>query len=104
MFGAQSLTGVFAFFLEIILVAGLYGLSLIWRQKARGGYVIITLLSIYIAIIGLTHTFGGVDVSLADIGKMTGVFFVWVVVAMVVSSISALILSLYGLFGIQKKS
>lgn len=97
-----NLTGAFATFVIIILVTWLYGLSLIVRQKSRYGYLISLLAALYVTIVGLIHTTGFGGVSVTEIAQTTGVFFVWIVIAMSVSSIPALLLSLYGLLRAQK--
>ncbi len=98
-----SLQGLVTAALVLILIVWLYGISLVLRER-RGGYIISLVISLYISSIALAHMTGDGDVSLSQIAAATGPFFVWVVIALGVTSISSLVLSIYGLRGAGRAS
>jgi len=77
-------------------VVFLGGVAASWNQK-RIGYVVILILSSLSAWGFLGHTTGLTPPNLVEIGRATGVFFVFAVLVGEVASLSALILSIYAL-------
>ena len=77
-------------------VVFLGGVAASWNQK-RIGYVVVLILSSLSTWGFLGHTTGLTPPNLVEIGRATGVLFVFVVQAGEVASLSALILSIYAL-------
>ena len=77
-------------------VVYLGGVAASWNQK-RIGYVVVLILSSQSTWGFLGHTTGLTPPNLAEIGKATGVFFVFAVLVGEVASLSAVILSIYAL-------
>jgi len=80
------------------LYATLYlaGIAISWNQK-RIGYASLLVLSSLSSWGFLGHTAGLTPPNLTEIGRVSGVFFVFVVLIGEVASVSALILSIYAL-------
>ncbi len=74
----------------------LVGIAVSWNQK-RIGYAILLVLSSLSTWGFLGHTTGLTPPNLVEIGRSSGVSFVFVVLIGEVSSMSALILSIYGI-------
>jgi len=77
-------------------VVYLGGVAASWSRK-RIGYVVVLILSSLSTWGFLGHTTGLTPPNLVEIGRATGVLFVFVVQAGEVASLSALILSIYAL-------
>ena len=77
-------------------VVFLGGVAASWNQK-RIGYVVVLILSSLSTWGFLGHTTGLTPPNLVEIGRATGVFFVFAVLVGEVASLSALILSIYAL-------
>ncbi len=98
-----SLQGPGTAVLVLILIVWLYGISLVLREK-KAGYIISLVISLFFSFVALAHITGDGDVPLSQIAATTGPFFVWVVIALGVTSISSLVLSIYGLRGAGRAS
>ncbi len=98
-----GLQGLVVAALVLILIVWLYGISLVLRER-KGGYIISLVISLFFSFIALAHITGDGDVPLSQIAATTGPFFVWVVIALGVTSISSLVLSIYGLRGAGRAS
>ena len=72
------------------------GVAASWNRK-RIGYVVVLILSSLSTWGFLGHTTGLTPPNLVEIGRATGVFFVFAVLVGEVASLSALILSIYAL-------
>jgi len=72
------------------------GVAASWNQK-RIGYVVVLILSSLSTWGFLGHTTGLTPPNLVEIGRATGVLFVFAVLVGEVTSLSALILSIYAL-------
>jgi len=72
------------------------GVAASWNQK-RIGYVVVLILSSLSTWGFLGHTTGLTPPNLVEIGRATGVFFVFAILVGEVASLSALILSIYAL-------
>jgi hypothetical protein len=94
-YGPSSTSPVVTIF-TLVLVLGLYGVGLVMRGRRRG-YLITLVLSFLYSFIAISHMTGYGDVPVTQIATASGVFFVWVVIAMGVTSISSFVLSVYGL-------
>jgi len=77
-------------------VVYLGGVAASWNQK-RIGYVVVLILSSLSTWGFLGHTTGLTPPNLVEIGRATGVLFVFAVLVGEVTSLSALILSIYAL-------
>ena len=77
-------------------VVYLGGVAASWNQK-RIGYVVVLILSSLSTWGFLGHTTGLTPPNLVEIGRATGVVFVFAVLVGEVASLSALILSIYAL-------
>ena len=77
-------------------VVFLGGVAASWNQK-RIGYVVVLILSSLSTWGFLGHTTGLTPPNLVEIGRATGVLFVFAVLVGEVTSLSALILSIYAL-------
>jgi len=77
-------------------VVYLGGVAASWNQK-RIGYVVVLILSSLSTWGFLGHTTGLTPPNLVEIGRATGVLFVFAVLVGEVASLSALILSIYAL-------
>ncbi len=95
IYGPSS-TGLIVTVFTLVLVLGLYGVGLVLRGRRRG-YLITLVLSFVYSFIAISHMTGYGDVPVTQIATSSGVFFVWVVIAMGVTSISSFVLSVYGL-------
>ena len=80
----------------LFAVVYLGGVAASWNQK-RIGYVLVLILSSLSNWGFLGHTTGLTPPSLVEIGRETGVLFVFVVLAGEVASLSAVTLSIYAL-------
>jgi len=80
----------------LFAVVYLGGVAASWNQK-RIGYVLVLILSSLSNWGFLGHTTGLTPPSLVEIGRATGVLFVFVVLAGEVASLSAVTLSIYAL-------
>ncbi len=93
----QAAAGTFYVLLVLILVVGLYGVSLVWRER-KVGYAILLVISFLFALDALSELTGfGGEISVTQIAASTGPFFVWAIITASVVSISSFILSIYGL-------
>ena len=77
-------------------VVYLGGVAASWNQK-RIGYVVVLILSSLSTWGFLGHTTGLTPPNIVEIGRATGVFFVFAVLVGEVASLSAVILSIYAL-------
>jgi len=80
----------------LFAVVYLGGVAASWNQK-RIGYVVVLILSSLSTWGFLGHTTGLTPPSLVEIGRATGVLFVFVVLAGEVASLSAVTISIYAL-------
>ena len=87
--------GVGSLVVVLGLIVWLYATLMLGERRA--GYVINLVFSFLASAIAVGHM-TGVDVSAGQIATSSGALFVWVVIAMGVTSISSLILSAYGLW------
>ena len=92
--GAASLVVVLG------LVVWLYGAVMLVERRA--GYVLNLVFAVLASLIAVGHLTGVGDVVVGKIATSSGAFFVWVVVAMGVTAISAFVLSAYGLWSMQR--
>jgi hypothetical protein len=87
--------GVLNIVAVLVLVVWLYGTLMLAERKS--GYIIMLVGSLLTSYIAVGHMTGIGDVPIGQIATSSGAFFVWVVVALGVSAISSLVLSVYGL-------
>jgi len=96
----QSLTGWVALASVFLLVLLFFGTGMVWMQsRARAGYAISLFVSAWLSLIAVAHITGVGDIPIAQIQSTSGVFFVWVVLALAIAAISSLVLSVWGLVG-----
>ena len=94
--GNASLEALDATLNVLYSVAYLVAIAVSWNQK-RGGYVVLLALSSLSAWGLLGHATGFTPPNLTEIGKTSGVFSVFTVLAGAVASLSTIILSAYGI-------
>lgn len=94
--GNASLEALDATLNVFYAVAYLAAIAVSWNQK-RAGYVILIALSSLNTWGFFGHMTGITPPNLTEIGETSGVFFVFVVLAGAVASLSTIILSVYGL-------
>ncbi len=83
----------------LILVLLAFAIGWSWTGK-RVGNVLILVLTAFTSLVAISHLAGGglpSAVPITQIAQQSGVFFVWTVVMMGFTSLSALILSIYSL-------
>ncbi len=81
----------------LILFFVLLGFAIGWSWTGkRVGNVLILVLTAFTSLIAITHL-AGAGTPITQIAQQSGVFFVWTVVMMGFTSLSALILSIYSL-------
>ncbi len=82
----------------LILFFVLLGFAIGWSWTGkRVGNVLILVLTAFTSLVAISHLAGAGDVPITQIAQQSGVFFVWTVVMMGFTSLSALILSVYSL-------
>ena len=92
--------GVLSVVVVLGLIVWLFGTLML--AERRSGYVINLVFSFLASAVAVGHMTGAGDVVVGKIATTSGAFFVWVVVALGVTAISALILSAYGLWSLQR--
>ena len=89
--------GIGSLILMLILIAWLFAILVLTERKS--GYVISLIVSLLNSIIPIGHLTGiGGEATLGQIATSSGPFFVWVVIALGVTVIPALVLSAVLLF------
>jgi hypothetical protein len=94
--GENAQGGWAAIVVVLILVVWLYALVRLTEQRA--GYIIGLVVSVAVSVPAVLHLTGIGDATLGEILAASGPFFVWVVVGLGVTALSALIFSAYLLF------
>ena len=79
---------------SLFAVVYLFGIALSWNQR-RLGFVLVLVLSVLSSWGFFGHLAGITPPDLAEIGRISGVFFVFVVLFGAVASVSTVLLSLY---------
>ena len=97
--GGSGEGGALNLIVPLILIVWLYGTLVLAEQ--RSGYIIKLVGSLFAALPGVGHLTGWGDVVVGDIAKSSGTFFVWTVIALSVSAIFSLILSVQELRSLQ---
>jgi len=92
--GDPALENIDATINSVYAVVYLFGIALSWTQS-RVGYFIVLVVSALSAYGSFGHTTGATSPNLTELGKISGVFFVFVVLIGAVTSTSAVLLSIY---------
>lgn len=91
-------------FLGVVVMLGaviwIYGTLMLAERKS--GYVISLIFAAIASFVAIGHTTGVGDVVVGEIAATSGPFFVFVVVALGFTATTALVLSAYGLWSLQK--